>query len=124
MKYSVTNTSSLQTGEIIGVDLLPIETFVPTQVKKFTQHYIFSRVVKGIVYTWVIKIAVSGSRCETEVSLTKFNEKLGTDSSYRKYSGGNNLLWEIDTENDQIYYLSDLAAAALNHSIATTTNGL
>src|SRR4051794_7721653 len=103
MKFSIINTS-LPTGKVKGVDLLPVETFVPTTQKKYTQHYIFSRNISGVLYTFVIQVFVSGSRCESEVFVTKFNEELGTDSSYRTYGGGETLLWNIDAEQDEIYY--------------------
>jgi hypothetical protein len=77
MKFSVINTS-LQTGIVKGIDLLPVETFVPTTLKKYTQHYIFSRNISNELYTFVIRIFVSGSRCETEVAVTKFNKELQT----------------------------------------------
>ncbi|MAX80369.1 MAG: hypothetical protein CL843_09355 [Crocinitomicaceae bacterium] len=119
MKYELIHNEK-QEGDISGVDLLPIETFVSVDIKEYAQHFVFSELREGSIWTYTIELLISGRNCKSIVKVTNFTHPLGNDESYRTYGGGTQLNWIIDVEDDMIYYLQNLAAEALNYFISET----
>jgi len=112
MKHKFINISENRINELRNYIQLPVLVIAP-RLKKIEStfhkhHHICSILICDQTWTFLTEISVNGGSCNINVECAKFLK-----NDFIPYGGVEDLLCEIDTEADVIYYFQELVSSGI-----------